>query len=134
MISLLPLAPLSKGGLPSGAICGPDRDSEKAIFNRVPEVFMNNLRKYCRLLSNRASLYDAPALSRLSQPAGRLAPLLVFCAFSLTCALLLNGCTSGASARSPSPAPTVEFVSVVQQDVPIYSEWVATLDGYVNAH
>ena len=94
---------------------------------------MNNLRKYCRLLSNRASLYDAPALSRLSQPAGRLAPLLVFCAFSLTCALLLNGCTSGASARSPSPAPTVEFVSVVQQDVPIYSEWVATLDGYVNA-
>jgi membrane fusion protein (multidrug efflux system) len=27
----------------------------------------------------------------------------------------------------------VEVESVVQKDVPIYSEWVATLDGYVNA-
>jgi len=27
----------------------------------------------------------------------------------------------------------VEVTSVVQKDVPIYSEWVATLDGYVNA-
>jgi membrane fusion protein (multidrug efflux system) len=27
----------------------------------------------------------------------------------------------------------VEVASVVQKDVPIYSEWVATLDGYVNA-
>jgi membrane fusion protein (multidrug efflux system) len=27
----------------------------------------------------------------------------------------------------------VEVVSVVEQDVPIYSEWVAVLDGYVNA-
>jgi RND family efflux transporter MFP subunit len=31
------------------------------------------------------------------------------------------------------PAPDVEVVSVVQRDVPIYSEWIATLDGYVNA-
>jgi RND family efflux transporter MFP subunit len=93
---------------------------------------MNNLRKYCRLLSSGTPLDDALTFSSLSQAAGRLAPLVVFCAFSLTCALLLNGCTSGASAPSP-PAPTVEFVSVIQQDVPIYSEWVATLDGYVNA-
>jgi membrane fusion protein (multidrug efflux system) len=27
----------------------------------------------------------------------------------------------------------VEVVSVVQKDVPIYSEWIATLNGYVNA-
>ena len=27
----------------------------------------------------------------------------------------------------------MEVASVVQKDVPIYSEWVATLDGYVNA-
>jgi len=94
---------------------------------------MNNLRKYCRLLSSGTRLDDALTFSSLSQAAGRLAPLVVFCAFSLTCALLLNGCTSGASAPSPPPAPTVEFVSVIQQDVPIYSEWVATLDGYVNA-
>jgi RND family efflux transporter MFP subunit len=89
---------------------------------------MNNACKYCPFLSSGAPLNDALALSRLL-PAGRLAPILALC---LTCALLLDGCTSGASAPSP-PAPTVEFVSVIQQDVPIYSEWVATLDGYVNA-
>jgi multidrug efflux pump subunit AcrA (membrane-fusion protein) len=27
----------------------------------------------------------------------------------------------------------VEVTSVVQKDVPVYGEWVATLDGYVNA-
>jgi RND family efflux transporter MFP subunit len=90
---------------------------------------MNNACKYCPFLSSGAPLNDALALSRLLPAAGRLAPILALC---LTCALLLDGCTSGASAPSP-PAPTVEFVSVIQQDVPIYSEWVATLDGYVNA-
>ena len=29
--------------------------------------------------------------------------------------------------------PEVEVIDVVQQDVPIYGEWIATLDGYVNA-
>ena len=29
--------------------------------------------------------------------------------------------------------PDVEVVDVVQKDVPIYGEWVATLEGYVNA-
>src|SRR2546427_12678476 len=46
--------------------------------------------------------------------------------------LFLAGCSGGKAAPSP-PAPTVQVVSVVQQDTPIYSEWVATLDGYVNA-
>ncbi len=31
------------------------------------------------------------------------------------------------------PPPEVEVASVIQKDVPIYGEWVATLDGYVNA-
>ncbi|HUC30156.1 MAG TPA: biotin/lipoyl-binding protein, partial [Candidatus Acidoferrum sp.] len=31
------------------------------------------------------------------------------------------------------PSPEVEVAKVVQGDVPIVSEWVATLDGYVNA-
>jgi len=42
------------------------------------------------------------------------------------------GCQSP-NAASPPPSAEVEVVSVVQQDVPIYGEWVATLDGYVNA-
>jgi len=33
----------------------------------------------------------------------------------------------------PAEAPTVEVVDVVQKDVPIRKEWVATLDGFVNA-
>jgi multidrug efflux pump subunit AcrA (membrane-fusion protein) len=36
-------------------------------------------------------------------------------------------------AAAPPPASEVRVASVIQQDVPVYSEWVATLDGYVNA-
>ena len=42
------------------------------------------------------------------------------------------GCGS-TNAAPAIPAPEVEVASVVQKDVPIFSEWVATLDGYVNA-
>jgi len=42
------------------------------------------------------------------------------------------GCQSQKAAAPPPPAE-VEVVSVVQRDVPIFGEWVATLDGYVNA-
>jgi RND family efflux transporter MFP subunit len=45
--------------------------------------------------------------------------------------LLCGGCERK-QAASASP-PVVEVVDVVQKDVPIYGEWVATLDGYVNA-
>src|SRR6184192_2989360 len=47
--------------------------------------------------------------------------------------LALAGCTSSTKAASALPPPVVEVATVVQQDTPIYSEWVATLDGYVNA-
>ena len=33
----------------------------------------------------------------------------------------------------PPPTPTVEVVSVAQKDVPIYMEWIGSLDGNVNA-
>src|SRR5437867_4683961 len=46
--------------------------------------------------------------------------------------LFLSGCSGGKAASAPPP-PVVEVATVVQQDTPIYSEWVATLDGYVNA-
>jgi len=42
------------------------------------------------------------------------------------------GC-GGPKAAVPIPSPEVAVASVIQKDVPIYSEWVATLDGYVNA-
>jgi RND family efflux transporter MFP subunit len=44
----------------------------------------------------------------------------------------VSSCTSTQANPAPAP-PIVEVADVVQKDVPIYSEWVAILDGYVNA-
>jgi RND family efflux transporter MFP subunit len=46
---------------------------------------------------------------------------------------IISGCSSGTAASPPPPPPTVEVATVEERDTPIYSEWVATLDGYVNA-
>jgi len=43
----------------------------------------------------------------------------------------LSGCETNQQA-APAPPP-VEFVEVTQKDVPVSKEWVATLDGFVNA-
>src|SRR5580700_7911855 len=60
-------------------------------------------------------------------PASRLVLALV-----LATAVLAVGC--GKTNAAPAiPVPEVEVASVVQKDVPIVSEWVATLDGFVNA-
>src|SRR5262247_478682 len=58
----------------------------------------------------------------------RMFSVLVFGGFLL----LLAGCSSSKTASGPPP-PVVEVATVVQRDTPIYTEWVATLDGYVNA-
>ena len=52
----------------------------------------------------------------------------------LCCFLIVVQC-AGCGEKKPPPgaAPQVQVVAVVQRDVSIYSEWVATLDGYVNA-
>src|SRR5271163_4560636 len=36
-------------------------------------------------------------------------------------------------AGGPPPTPDVQVVQVEQKDVPIYGEWIGTLDGYTNA-
>ena len=46
--------------------------------------------------------------------------------------LLLPGCKKG-QGQEASPPPTVEVLDVIQKDVPIYSEWTASTDGFVNA-
>ena len=56
----------------------------------------------------------------------------------LVFALLLATVSAGLGCVDTNAAPAipiseVEVASVVQKDVPIFSEWVATLDGYVNA-
>ncbi len=46
--------------------------------------------------------------------------------------IFVSGCNRGQAAAA-MPVPEVEVATVEQRDVPVYSEWVATLDGYVNA-
>ncbi len=46
--------------------------------------------------------------------------------------LSLTACSSTQANPAPPP-PAVEVAEIVQKDVPIVSEWVAVLDGYVNA-
>jgi RND family efflux transporter MFP subunit len=45
----------------------------------------------------------------------------------------LAGCPEEKKAVAPPPPPEVEVAEVIQKDVPVYSEWVASLDGMVNA-
>jgi membrane fusion protein (multidrug efflux system) len=52
--------------------------------------------------------------------------------FSLAAAVWLYGCGEKEKAAEPPP-PEVMVAEVVQKDVPIYQEWVASMDGIVNA-
>jgi len=47
--------------------------------------------------------------------------------------LMAAACGRGNVHAAPPPTPQVRVAPVIQQDVPVYSDWVATLDGYVNA-
>ncbi len=60
-----------------------------------------------------------------------------FCHVSLLMALgamflVLPGCKKG-QGREGSLPPEVEVLNVIQKDVPMYSEWTASTDGFVNA-
>jgi RND family efflux transporter MFP subunit len=54
---------------------------------------------------------------------------------ALGCGLFIALQCAGCAQKTTPPVggPQVQVVRVVQKDVSIYSEWVATLDGYVNA-
>jgi membrane fusion protein (multidrug efflux system) len=47
--------------------------------------------------------------------------------------ILLSSVGCGKSEQSQVRPPEVQVVQVEQKDVPIYSEWVGTLEGFVNA-
>ena len=59
---------------------------------------------------------------------------------TILCALVVGfvrlvslGCGNKGAAAAPAPPPNVQVVSVIQRDVPVYHEYIATLDGFVNA-
>src|SRR5437879_3345730 len=71
-------------------------------------------------------------LSSLFAPAARvvnplLSPLLI------VIGVLFAGCHGSSTAAGPPPLPVVRVEPVVERDVPISSEWVGTLAGYINA-
>ena len=83
-----------------------------------------------------SELYDSPlhgqptisattAVLRSSRAARHAVILAAFAA------ILLTGC-SKKEVHAPA-VPEVEITPVMQQDVPLYTEFIATLDGYVNA-
>src|ERR1700730_5841608 len=46
---------------------------------------------------------------------------------------LLAACENTKAAVPPAPPPEVTVATVETKTVPVTSEWIATLDGYVNA-
>src|SRR6202161_4135235 len=58
-------------------------------------------------------------------------PALLFLAASLL--VTATGCSNKTNAAAAPAPPQVEIAEVQQKDVPIYSEWIGTLDGLVNA-
>src|SRR6266576_2473229 len=51
----------------------------------------------------------------------------------VTLAVGVAGCGDRSGAAAPPPLPVVKVEPVVEQDVPISSEWVGTLVGYISA-
>ena len=54
------------------------------------------------------------------------------CLIVMSLAVSVGCSTTTQGAKAPDP-PTVEVIPVEQKDVPIYTEWIGTLDGIVNA-
>ncbi len=47
--------------------------------------------------------------------------------------LFANACSQQKAVMAAPPPPTVGVTTAVTKDVPIYGDWIATLDGYTNA-
>ena len=81
-------------------------------------------------------LYEAGILRHHCPPAVyalRLSPTSRVVLILLVATVSLSSGCGRTNAAPAVPSPEVEVAKVVQEDVPIVSEWVATLDGYVNA-
>jgi RND family efflux transporter MFP subunit len=84
-----------------------------------------------RTTVQRSHMSDLSSRLKVRAPIAKGAFLRTLALLPLT-SLLFAGCQNPNAAAPPPPAD-VEVATVVQKDVPIYGEWVATLDGYVNA-
>jgi membrane fusion protein (multidrug efflux system) len=101
----------------------------------LTEAHIENMTAHSQIHAELASLLrspkpqPAPAGQRLPAPRWRVTPALLAL---LAAGLTIN--TASCKKAGPAPAPPkVEVVAVEQRDVPIYREWVGTLEGNVNA-
>ena len=70
----------------------------------------------------------APCHSRFHL--GSIIGIVLYCATVIMSLVLVTGCSKPEEAPKP---PVVEVMAVIQKDVPVYKEWIGTLDGMVNA-
>ncbi len=84
--------------------------------------------KNSRVRKNKGKSSREEASTRRGEQLLLLVPVVISIVFTLS----LTGC-SKANAAFKLPDTEVLVAHPVQQDVPVHSEWVATLDGYVNA-
>jgi RND family efflux transporter MFP subunit len=68
-----------------------------------------------------------PRMSRISLFFGRLGPALVLST------ALFDACNTSKASPAPPPPPQVSVITVRPERVSLSTEWIATLDGYVNA-
>lgn len=82
----------------------------------------------------RPSTNDGRANNSSGSNDGRnLATALCGLGFVVFTLLSSGGCGSKNVSAAAAPPPKVQIVEVIQRDVPVYHEYLATLDGYVNA-
>jgi RND family efflux transporter MFP subunit len=62
----------------------------------------------------------------LAHPAVRIVPILLL-------PVVFQACKESKASPAPPPPPSVAVITVVPERVALTSEWIATLDGYVNA-
>ena len=77
-------------------------------------------------------LYAKHILEKLKGNLKRRASKLPVAIVLVLLAVVVAGCANPQASMAPPP-PEVEVVNVLQRDVPIHGDWVATLDGFVNA-
>src|SRR5262245_36430983 len=94
----------------------------------MPKENAMRLREFVSNTATRC-LAGSPAVET-ERKHGAAALLLLWACF----VVLVPGCeTKHDPAATAAPAPSVQVAQVIQKDVPVYHEWVATLDGFVNA-
>lgn len=86
--------------------------------------------QFCPIVNELTSRFAAKAMKR--EAVKKILYLQFVFFFSAAIALaVLQGCKS--RQNNNAPLPTVEVTEVIQRDIPVYQEYIGTLDGFVDA-